>query len=228
MNITKFCLIILCFGFFVQFGNSQDQGTVEFRVKLEGPVPEHMAILDGATLKIIYKGERRYTETQMKQMKTIVVESPDETLVLIDRMGQKTMIRNKNKTDDDSYESEKDEDAYDISYTNETKTILGYPCKKAILKLRNANDENDIEYEEVWYTEKLPNFMLIGKGLGEGLESADVKYKDLKGCPLEFKLVRKDGTIMTISVTKLSFDPVADDVFNVSTEGYQEMNLFGE
>ncbi len=230
MKMTRYVIVLFCLSFAYQWGSAQDQGTVVFKLKLEGSISEHEKMLDGSTMKMVWKGEKLYVEQNAKQMKMIMVEDPEETLVLIDRMGQKVMMRHKNT----AAEEADDEDAagYDITYTDETRTIAGYPCKKAILKPRKVQnqkqmpfaDENRVQFVEIWYTEKLPNY-LKGKDLGEGMNSADVMFRDLKGCPLEYKTVTSKVTT-TLTVLEINFDPVPDEVFNVSTEGYQEMKLF--
>jgi len=222
MKAKSYFWLLCCLGFVYQWGIAQDQGTVVLKLKLEGAVSEYEKAFDGSTMKMVWKGERMYIEQNAQQVKVIMVKDPDETLVLIDRMGQKMMMRHPRQDSDEEVE-EKDAQ-YDITYVNESKTVAGYPCKKAVLKPRKTQDKNQVRFVEVWYTEKLPNY-LKGKDLGEGMGNADLMFRDLKGCPLEYKTVT-DKVTTTLTVIDINFDPVPDEIFNVSTEGYQEMKLF--
>ena len=90
--------------------------------------------------------------------------------------------------------------------TNETKTIAGYTCKKAIAKLKDGTSFT------VYYTTDLTT---------ENKEY-DYQFKTLPGLALEY-----ESTVGNLHVrytaSKINFDPVPAQKFAVPQSGYREM-----
>lgn len=105
-----------------------------------------------------------------------------------------------------------------IEYTKETKTILGYVCKKAIIKAKDNKRNDTIEYV-VWYTDKIPNKM---KNSNNGNNGNISELSKIPGMPMEYSFDLQ-GIKVTVTVTDINYDPVPDEIFNISTDGYQEM-----
>jgi hypothetical protein len=105
-----------------------------------------------------------------------------------------------------------------IEYTNETKTIAGYKCKKAILQSKNQRGE--VNNTIVWYCPdfKIASGTSFGGGTGRGMMTmAGVNGLDqLEGFPMEYQLERNNGMKMHMMVTKIQLDPVMEDkVFEI-------------
>lgn len=84
-----------------------------------------------------------------------------------------------------------------ITEFKEYKNILGYKCKKAVLK----TSERTIE---VWYTDKI--------------EAQHTDFKNIKGFPLEY-LTTQEGMKVKMTATKVESRKVEDSEFNVP-DGY--------
>ena len=112
----------------------------------------------------------------------------------------------------------------EIEYTNETKKIAGYTCKKAIIKSKNQRGE--VNSTIVWYC---PDFKMAegfsfggGGGGGRGMMSmAGVNGLDqIEGFPMEYQIERTNGMKMHMMVTKVQLDPVIEDKIFEIPKGY--------
>jgi GLPGLI family protein len=90
--------------------------------------------------------------------------------------------------------------------TEETKTIAGYKCMKALAKLKDGTEFS------VYYTTQL---ILENKDY-------DAQFRNLPGVPLEFESIV--GNIrVNYSASRVSFDPVPMQRFEIPKSGYREM-----
>jgi hypothetical protein len=103
-----------------------------------------------------------------------------------------------------------------IEYLNETKTIAGYECKKAVIT--TVGKDKKEEKMEVWYSDKFENPNKEGKGRGQGF------MKGFKGLPFEFSNAQ-GGMKFTMIAKAVSTDPIDDSKFNLSTDGYKMMTM---
>ncbi|MDG2343982.1 MAG: hypothetical protein P8L23_05340 [Flavobacteriales bacterium] len=87
-----------------------------------------------------------------------------------------------------------------ITYLDQTKEIAGYSCKKAVLNTyENKKEEaNTIEF---FYTNEISGVY-------------DLKFKNIKGTPLEFT-VRSKGMTITYTATVISIAQQNDDLFEI-------------
>lgn len=110
----------------------------------------------------------------------------------------------------------------EIEYTNETKKIAGYTCKKAILKSKNQRGEMNSTI--VWYTPdfKMADGFSFGGSTGRGMMSmAGVNGLDqIEGFPMEYQMERNNGMKMHMIVTKVQLDAVIDDKVFEIPKGY--------
>lgn len=109
-----------------------------------------------------------------------------------------------------------------IEYTNETKTIAGFTCKKAILQSKNQRGE--INSTIVWYCPdfKMAEGFSFGGGTGRGMMAmVGINGLDqLEGYPMEYQLERNNGMKMHMIVTKIQLDPVIEDKIFEIPKGY--------
>jgi hypothetical protein len=110
-----------------------------------------------------------------------------------------------------------------IEYTEETKKIAGYVCKKAIIK--SPGQRGQPSTTEVWYC---PEFKLAGGspsggGGGRGMMAmAGVNGLDqLEGFPMEYRIERGNGMKMHMQVTKVQLDASIDDRIFEIPKGYE-------
>lgn len=196
---------------------AQNQGTIVYEVKIEGLPPEQASMMGDMEMKVIWKDDKAYVEqtSMMYNIKSVTINSV--TTTLFDMMGNKyfTRITPKDITTDDK---EKDQPDYKVEYTNETKTIAGYDCKKAIVTVKNKDGkENKFD---VWYTDKIPNQYFRSK---HNQKKSPQYLQDIKGMPLEYSVSGGGSMLIVFTTKEVNFNPVSDDTFKISTEGYTEM-----
>lgn len=210
-------MMALCYCVSMLVVAQQNEGTVVYQMVFEGLPPEQASMMGDMEMKIIWKDGKSYVE-QSSMMHTMQSVSDGKTsLVLIDAMGSKSYM--KWDVNDPKYqEKEKEVVDYEIEYTNDIKKILGYDCKKALVTVK-TKDKRDLKIE-VWYAEQIPNIYLQ---LRRTSMNHNTDYlKDLKGIPLEYSIPQGEITIKA-KAKELNFNPVSDEVFHLSTEGYTEM-----
>lgn len=101
-------------------------------------------------------------------------------------------------------------DGMSIQLVNETKNILGYDCKKAILVLKDSSIFN------VFYaTAIMPS-----------VREFEYQFRDVPGFVLEFeeKESRDITSTVRFKATKISLSPVPAAKYDIPTSGYRLLN----
>ncbi len=104
-----------------------------------------------------------------------------------------------------------------ISYLNETKNIVGYKCKKAILNTYDVNEE-EANTIELFYTNEIKGFF-------------DVKFQNINGFPLQYALESNGMSIIytasNIEVKKMNIKTfeIPDNYKVLSMNQFQQMML---
>jgi hypothetical protein len=192
------------------------QGKVEFTIsypelsgemkQMEGMLPHEMIVY--------FKDEKSRTEmpgTMIGQAVTISNSKTNELLVMMDMMGKKIAMKQtaadleKLKTD---AAKEGMIPVVKITKVDGTKTIAGYPCKKAIIEITEGGQT---QKSECYYTEKIPKLK----------DQNEVYFKDINGFMMEYS-VAQAGVKMTVAVKTVTEQKVPDNMF-VLAEGYQVM-----
>jgi GLPGLI family protein len=200
--------------FMCAFTYAQKEGSVTYLMAMEGIPPEQAAMMGDMETKIYYKDKKSLTEMSSMMFSSKTLSDENGQLVLMDQMGNKFFMRASKAELDKNAEVNKDKEPK-IEYLNETKTIAGFECKKAIVTATGKEGEVKMD---VWYTEKVP---YISQG---GARKGGEMFKGLKGMPMEFTI--KQGP-MNIKMTakEVSFDKVPDSKFVLTTEGYTEKKM---
>ena len=126
-------------------------------------------------------------------MKMVTICAKEEMTILMDIMGKKIAM---NPRDDKSMKAK----TPTISYSEETKKIAGYDCKKAILVF-----DEDTKMV-VWCAEGI-----TGGGSWGG------NFENLKGAPLEYT-ADLNGMSMTMTATKVSEEKVSKKKFEIPSD----------
>lgn len=185
------------------------EGTVIFTISFEGTElpPEAIAMLKDAQTVMYIKDDRCRVDMTMpmQSTSTIVDNKNKNSVTLMDIMGRKFLIRMKEA------DIKKEEDSAPetiIKYTDETKVIAGYKCKKAEITIKGKQEKAI----DVYYTDEI--------------QSNDIKpvYKGLKGFPLEY-LVNQGGMEMKFTAKSISKETIADSKFEIPKEGYSETTV---
>src|SRR5436305_2954393 len=135
---------------------------------------------------------------------TIIDDTRDNIVILKEFGEQKYMI---NLTPQNWIDANKKYDGVTFTYDpNETKTILGYKCKKAVGKLKDGTTF------QVWYTPELI------------VENKNFQYanRSLPGLAMQYETSM--GTLkVTYTVSKISFSPVPSSKFDLPKSGFRVM-----
>lgn len=100
----------------------------------------------------------------------------------------------------------------EIVYSEETKKIAGYNCKKAIIK--STNRQGVVSETPVWYCPdfKLAQQISLAGGGGGMFSFGGLRSLDkINGFPMAYEISRPNGFKMTVEVTKVELDAKIDD-----------------
>jgi GLPGLI family protein len=167
--------------------------------------PKMADALDGHNKTIYIKGNMSRAEmvSALFSSATIHDSKTGSSVVLKEVSGQKLLIR---MTSENWAENNKRYEGVTFTNTNETKTIAGYNCIKAVAKLPDGTTFT------VYYT---PDIVPENK-------EYDYQFKNLNGLPLEYELVQGKLTIK-YTVSKINMNPVPASKFDIPKTGYREM-----
>lgn len=168
-------------------------------------------MMQGSTLDIHFKDKITRSEMKMGSMMNIVTvsdENSGEILLLMSGMVGKNAIL---MTTEEIEALSADKPTMDVELLDETKTIEGYLCKKAVL-----SDENGSE-SIFWYTEEI-EISKVGQ---------TYLNKEVPGFPMQYDL-NNNGLKMTMTVSKFEkkLDKNARSLFDMEIpEGYKTLTL---
>lgn len=174
---------------------SENPNFAAFAEKMEGSTLE-LTFMDGKIRSDLFAGDAMTNNTIMHR-------DNDTTLILMDgMMGRIAMKITDADMDEDrrlAYENR------EVQLIDETKEIMGYTCKKAIITISGA------EESIVWYTEEIvPNY-----------RAGEYLLKEIPGVPLEFS-----GKWWNFDIKAVAFDfkeklKKTDEIFSTKIpEGY--------
>lgn len=209
MHQIKFILIavVMLAGWKAQAQKLLSEGTIQYDVSVQTGTnsPKMADAFDGATATLLIKGSHSRSELKSAIGNSITIfDSRTGNGVVMREFGaQKLLIRlNRQNWADKN----KKYDGIVYTKTGETKKIAGYQCEQALAKLADGSSFT------VFYTTEI---RMENKDY-------DAQFKNLPGVPLEF-----ESTVSNIKVrytaSKVSFDPVPIQRFEIPTSGYREM-----
>ena len=172
MNKLIFTTAVFFTAVFSVFGQ-KTSGQVSYDVFVSSDDPQTQSYIgnrEGSILELFFHERKINSELFMGEFMTTTTishENKDTVLVLLDgMMGQIAM---KSTEDDMSDEQKLAMSKRDVELVDETKEIMGYDCKKAIVT--GADDKEAV----VWYTtEIVPSY-----------RGGQYMYEDIPGVPLE-------------------------------------------
>jgi len=183
------------------------EGTIQYDISVQtGSSEAKMAdVFDGATGLVFIKGNQSRTELKSAIGNSVTIyDSKAGTGVVMREFGaQKLLIRMnaKNWTD-----KNKKYEGMTFTKTGETKKIAGYNCEQATAKLADGHTFT------VYYTTEL---VLENRNY-------DAQFKNLPGVPLEYESIMGNLRVK-YTASKISFDPVPVQRFEIPSSGYREM-----
>jgi GLPGLI family protein len=167
--------------------------------------PRAADFFDGATSTVYLKGVKSRTEmvSSLGTQSTIIDGSKNMITILKEYGDQKYMIQ---MTPANWKEANKKSDNVQFSFSDESKTILGYKCIKAIGKLPEGSTFT------VWYTTDL---------VPENSDFQNVN-KALPGLAMEYES-QMGNLKVTYTVSKINLSPVLASKFDLPKSGYRVM-----
>ena len=187
--------------------------TVKYEITMKSDDPDvqsQLGMMQGSTLQIFTKGKKSRTEMNMGGLMTTttILDSDKKKGVLI----MDGMLGKQAATfDEDLAKKDEEEMDYEVELVDETKVILGYTCKKAIVYT-----EDDLEYI-YWYTEEFD--------VKDGVLGKYVK-KGIPGLVLEFSVEQPQMTMTFVAVEFKQKVKEMKGMFDVKIpEGYTEKSF---
>ncbi len=163
---------------------------------------------------IYFKGQMSRAEIKMQMGNTVAITDGKEgvTTTLMDMMGNKMAIKF-TKEDIEKEKKKNGNEKPDVKITDETKTIAGYLCKKAVITTKNSNDKTTTM--NIWFTKDIaaPNSMRSGASNYEGLD----------GFMMEFE-TKMNSLTMKMTCRSAEQTTVENSMF-VIPEGYKTMTM---
>lgn len=209
LNILVISFLLSAIALVAQ-NNKSFEGTIIYSISVDGNnFPKEIQMMfNGAESHTYIKGNKRRMDINMSMQNTsTIINAETKTAVtLMDLMGQKYLIRS---AQEDIKKEEAAMPEIKYNYTNETKTIAGYKCKKVEVSMKvNGKDET----YSIYVTEEIPY--------------TDYKntYKGLKGFPLEY-VINQSGMEMTFSAKSVTVGNVSDSKFDIPSTGYTEFTF---
>lgn len=185
------------------------EGVIVYEISFPGlNLDERTKALMPKEMKLYLKGDQQRLEMQQTtgvKSVTISDSKAQTSTILMDIMEKKMAMK---VTKEDMEKELAKVKAPQIVYSDVTKTIAGYTCKKAELV------QEDGKKSTIFYTEDIKM---------DPMSTASWNYQmpQLKGFPLEFEMDQK-GTKMKMTAIKVSKELVPLNLFAIP-EGYQEI-----
>lgn len=206
MNFLSKSILNLLFLFFTTslFAQSDFEGIIDFSIsyiELPAEMKGYEAMLP-KEMSITMKGNKSRIEQSQMMGTNVIVSDMDKKngFIEMDMGGQKLRML----ITTDEFEKEENKPLSNIEYLDETKNILGYACKKAIMK----NDLGDTVMI-VFYTKEIRN-------------KAQKEFVGLEGFPLQYNMTQQKMT-MEILATGINKQTVLDGSFE-KNEGFKDIS----
>ena len=210
IKIYRAICVVLCL--LTGYGSAYSQKTIaegtivyDMAIQVGNTIPHKGDALDGAINKVYLKGSNSRTDmvSPLGNETTIHDAKTGNAVILKEFSGQKLMIK---LTRENWQEKNKAYNGIKFELTNETKTIEGYSCKKAIARMNNGKSFI------VYYT---PDLVVANK-------EYNPTFTNLPGLAMEYE-IESGNMKFKFTVSKISFDPVQVSKFDFPKSGYRVM-----
>lgn len=186
-------------------------GTVIYDVTVEGDIPEQAKAMMPTEMKSKFASDKQSMVMNfgMMEQKTIYDATKQEANVLMNVMGQKLLIKNNVTQIEDA--RKKEGETLGVKTTDETATIAGFLCKKAVVS-KKGKDGTTINID-VFYTEDLDvsRFKFSNS------------FPEISGLPLEFTM--KNGPMsFKMKARSIKKETVSESEFTIPTD-YKQVTM---
>lgn len=184
------------------------EGHVKYKVEVSSDEPDMalaVSMMSDATLDIYFQKDKSRTEMDMGVMNTTVIvnAAAENSIMLMDMMGSKFAVL----MEKEELDQENDSPKPVIQLINETKTILGYKCKKAVITISEGIDA------VYWYTEELKVNTFGQKSFNESVPGFPLEFSQFQG-GLDMKLT---ATVIEKTVDSKKFDITVPEGYTLKT-----------
>ncbi len=191
-------------------GGKITEGKISYNIDLSNTEMSfsQKQMLEAAKLTISFKDALVKTDFDMGMIAIIVTADGDakKGLTLFSMLGNKTAAR---MSAEDFSKKEKEKGNYTVEYSDETKEIAGYKCKKANVKMDNGSTLS------MFYTEDIQPAKV----------NTDFTFEGIKGFPLEMQ-VEVNGMKVKMVAASVDGTSLPENYFSMEIpEGYTETDM---
>ena len=185
------------------FAQANFEGKIVYKISYKD-LPAEMKNYENMLPKemtIQLKGNKSRVEQKQMMGTNVIVSDMDQKNGFMEMvMGGQKLRMNISTEEFDKQEGKIE----NIEYLDETKTIAGYPCKKAIIK----DDDGNLAMT-IYYTEKIKN-------------QPQKEFIGLNGFPLEYSM-SQNGINMLMTADQVTEEAVSDAIFEKS-DGFKDIS----
>ncbi len=183
--------------------------TVVYNISLDDQATDAAAAATlKATTKTVYiKGINSRTDLVSPSFsQSVIYNKQTSTATILRHIGTNKFLtkldQNKWVTEHGRYADMK------LIKSDETKTILGYECKKMLMELSDGTSLT------VFYA----------NNIAPSVKEFEYQFKDIPGMVLEYEATEGDGKKIKYTASQINFNPVAASRFDIPTSGYRILN----
>ncbi len=179
--------------------------TVTYNIVADSTVDkETKETLEKTTKTVYIKGNTCRTNLLNSAFsQAIIYEKLSGTATILREIGSNKFITKLDKTQ--WIEKHKQFEGMQITKLNEVKNILGYPCKKIIMQLKDSSI-----YHIYYATSIVPS-----------VKEFEFQFKEVPGFVLEYEINEIGAKKIQYVATKINLNPVANTIFAIPTVGYR-------
>ncbi|HNW98958.1 MAG TPA: hypothetical protein PKK00_11165 [Bacteroidales bacterium] len=185
------------------------QGTISYDITCSGKIEPAMKSQLPTTEDVTVKDCKTKTEvtSAMASQAKITDGNAKKVISLIDYMGNKFAII----SDSVKLKEEFSKVTISVNKSDETKTIAGYTCKKAIVSIKD--EEGSVINDTIYYTEEI----------GCSNLNFSTQYKDIPGAVLEYSIyIDQIEASMKYTAREVKKSKVSDNIFLIPSD-YKEV-----
>jgi len=205
-------LLFACI-FLTQYGYSQQrvvaECTVTYQISFEDSnLNKDVQLALQHSSKIVYiKGnDSRVDLNSPSLLQSVIYDKTNGSAVILREFGTNKFMTK--LTSNEWRLANKQFDGMTIHFVNESKTILGYECKKAVLILKDSSVFN------IYYA----------SAIAPSVREFEYQFKDVPGFVLEFDVKEQGASIVRYKATKINLSPVQASKYDIPTSGYRLLN----
>ncbi|MCF8364679.1 MAG: hypothetical protein K9H16_02780 [Bacteroidales bacterium] len=187
-------------------------GQITFKISIEADnIPEQAKAMLPKTMIMYVGSDKTKSElfTQMGNQSSIEDLVAKSKIGLLDMMGQKYALH---ESYDDVLKEKEALPGLELEFTDETKEIAGFVCKKVVAKKK---DDGSV-FSTAWVAEELE--------VHENINFSNTIFDGVKGLMLQFDIEAGNGMFLTFTAFEIEQKKIKDSVFEVP-EGYKATTM---